>query len=169
MEFRLSRLRLGEWLIGISALALLIILFVVPWYGLPSTYARAAAAVGAASSFSGWESLSVLRWLIVSLGLGGLACWYLQARCLAPALPVCATVLETALGVVVVIGLYCRVIILGPPVAVAHFLPAAFVGLALAIAVVVGGYISLRQDQAPAPGSVVAIEQLKVPPAAGAR
>jgi hypothetical protein len=97
VSFRLSRLRAGEWLIGVASLALLVILFVVPWFGLPATYAHAAASLGAASSFSGWESLTVIRWLILVLGLGGLLCWYLQARCLAPALPVCAVVLETAL------------------------------------------------------------------------
>jgi len=169
MEFQLSRLRAGEWLIGLASLALLVILFVVPWYGLPSSYAHAAASLGAATSFSGWESLSVLRWLILILGVWGLACWYLQARCLAPALPVCAVVLETAFGVVVVAGLYYRVIISGPAVPVTHPLPAAFIGLGLAVAVVVGGYISMRQDQAPAPGTVGEIERLQAPPSARAR
>lgn len=168
MEFQLSRLRAGEWMIGVSALALLVLLFVVPWYGLPSTYTRSAAALGAATSFSGWESLTILRYLILLLGLGGLACWYLQGRCLAPALPVCAAVLEAALGIVVVVGLYIRLIFLGPPVPVAFPEPVAFVCLALAIAVVVGCYISMRQEQAPAPGQVVAIEKLRVaPPASG--
>lgn len=168
MEFQLSRLRAGEWVIGVASLALLAILFVLPWYGLPSTYVHSASALGAASSFSGWESLSIWRYFILLLGLGGLACWYLQGRCLAPALPVCAVVLETSLGIVVVIGLYIRLIFLGPPVALAHPDVAAFVGLVLAIAIVVGGYLSLRQDQAPRPGRVVAIERLRVaPPARG--
>jgi hypothetical protein len=168
VEFQFSRLRSGEWVMGVAALALLVLLFVVPWYGLPSTYARSAAALGAASSFSGWESLTILRYLILALGLGGLACWYLQGRCLAPALPICAVVLETALGIVVVIGLYIRLIFLGPPVAVAHPEPVAFVCLALSIAVVVGCYMSMRQERAPAPGRVVAIEKLRVaPPARG--
>ena len=160
MTFRLSRLRAGEWLIGGASLVLLVILFVVPWFGLPAPYAHAAASLGAASSFSGWESLSVLRWLIVLLGLGGLLCWYLQGRCVAPALPVSAVVLETALSIVVVAGLYYRVIIAGPVVPVAHDDPAAFVGLALAVGVMVGGYLSLREDQAPAPGSVVEVERV---------
>ncbi|HWD63698.1 MAG TPA: hypothetical protein VG405_00865 [Solirubrobacteraceae bacterium] len=168
MTFRLSRLRAGEWLIGAASLALLVILFVVPWFGLPSGYAHAAASLGAASSFSGWESLSILRWLIVLLGLGGFLAWYLQGRCLAAALPVCAVVLETALSVVVVVGLYYRVIIAGPVVPVAHDDPAAFVGLALAVAVLVGGYLSLRQDQAPARGAVVELERRRVSSPRGA-
>lgn len=162
MEFQLSRLRAGEWVIGVCALALLVLLFVVPWYGLPSTYTRSAAALGAASSFSGWESLTVLRYLILLLGLGGLLCWYLQGRCLAPALPICAVILETALGIVVVIGLYIRLIFLGPPALLAHPEPVAFVCLALAIAVVVGAYMSMRADQAPAPGQVVGVEKLRI-------
>lgn len=169
MGFRLSRLRAGEWLIGLSSLALLVILFVVPWFGLPSAYAHAAASLGAASSFSGWESLSVIRWLILVLGLGGLLCWYLQGRCLAPALPICAVVLESALAVVTVIALYYRVIIAGPVVAVAHDDPAAFVGLALAVAILAGTFVSMRQDQAPSPGSVVEIERLSVAPSRRAR
>ncbi len=169
MSFRLSRLRAGEWLMGVASLALLVILFVVPWFGLPATYAHAAASLGAASSFSGWESLTVIRYLILVLGLGGLLCWYLQARCVAPALPVSATVLETALAVVVVIALYYRVIISGPVVPVTHDDPAAFVGLALAVAILVGGYLSLRQDQAPPPGSVVEMERLSVAPPSAPR
>lgn len=164
MEFQLSRLRAGEWAIGLASLALLVLLFLLPWYGLPGTYTHSASALGAATSFNGWESLTVGRYLILLLGLGGLACWYLQGRCLAPALPVCAVVLETALGIVVVIGLYIRLIFLGPPVALAHPDPVAFIGLVLAIAVVVGGYISMRQDQAPRPGRVVSIERLRVAP-----
>lgn len=164
MDFQLSRLRAGEWVIGVASLALVVILFVVPWYGLPGTYTHSAASLGAASSFSGWESLTVLRYPILLLGLGGLICWYVQGRCLAPALPVSAVVLETALGVVVLIGLYYRVIIVGPAVPVAHNDPAAFVGLALSVAVVVGGYLSLRADQAPAPGQVVPVEGLRVGP-----
>ncbi len=166
-DFQLSRLRRGEWVLGVSSLALVVILFVVPWYGLPSTYTHTASTLGAASSFSGWESLTVLRYLILLLGLGGVTCWYLQARCLAPALPICAVVLETALGVVVLVGLYYRVIIAGPAVSVTHNDPAAFVGLALSIAVVVGCYLSLREDDAPVPGSGVAIEELRLPPASG--
>ena len=162
MSFRLSRLRAGEWLIGSAALVLLVILFVVPWFGLPATYAHAAASLGAATSFSGWESLTVIRYLIVILGLGGLLCWYLQARCLAPALPVCAVVLETALAVATVVALYYRVIIAGPVLPVTHDDPAAFVGLALAVGILVGGYVSLREDQAPPPGSVVELERLSV-------
>lgn len=169
MEFRLSRLRAEEWVIGVASLAVLVLLFVVPWYGLPGTYTRSASALGAASSFSGWESLTVLRYLILLLGLGGLLCWYLQARCPAPALPVCAVVLETALGIVTAIGLYYRLIFAGPPVAVAHPDPAAFVELALCLAVVGGGYMSLRRDQAPAPGSTAPIETLSISPRAGAR
>lgn len=169
MTFKLSRLRAAEWVIGLAALALLVILFVVPWFGLPATYARAAAHLGAASSFSGWESMSVIRWLVLLVGLGGMLCWYLQGRCLAPALPVCAVVLESALALVTVAGLYYRVIIAGPVLPVAHDDPAAFVGLALAAAVLVGCYLSLRQDQAPAPGSVVEIEQLKLAPPRGMR
>jgi hypothetical protein len=169
VSFRLTRLRAGEWLIGSASLVLLVLMFVVPWFGLPATYAHAAASLGAASSFSGWESLEVLRWLILVLGLGGLLCWYLQARCLAPALPVCAVVLETALAIFVVAGLYYRVIIAGPVVPVAHDDPAAFVGLALAVGVLVGGYLSLRQDQAPPPGSVAEIERIPLTPAGRAR
>jgi hypothetical protein len=169
MTFKLSRLRAGEWVIGVAALALLVILFVVPWFGLPAPYAHAAARLGAASSFSGWESMSVIRWLVLALGLGGMLCWYLQGRCLAPALPVCAVVLESALALVTVAGLYYRVIIAGPVLPLAHDDPAAFVGLALAVAVLIGCYVSLRQDQAPAPGSVVETERLKLAPPRGTR
>jgi hypothetical protein len=69
----------------------------------------------------------------------------------------------------VVAGLYYRVIIAGPAVSVAHDDPAAFVGLALAAVVLVGGYLSLREDQAPALGSVVEVDRVRLSPPGGLR
>jgi hypothetical protein len=158
----LSRVRAGEWLIGLAALALLVILFALPWYGFESVYAHNAAALGQRVQFSGWQSLAVIRVLVLILVAGGLTAFYLQARCVAPAIPVCAVVLETAFGLVVVVALVYRVLINIPNV---HLLQAdygAYIALALAVAIVVGGYISMRQDRAPAPGTVVPIEYLRV-------
>ncbi len=169
MGFELSRIRKGEWIVGVASLALLIMLFAVPWYGFPAAYSHAAATLGAPYHFSGWESLTVLRFPILLLGLGGVLAWYLQGRCLAPALPVCAIVLETALGLIVTVWLYFRTLISLPGAHLAEAKPGAFVALTLAVAVLVGGYLSLREDGAPAPGSVMPTETLGLAPRPGAR
>lgn len=169
MSFELARLRRPEWVIGVASLILLVILFTLPWYGFGGQYAHSAAALGAHVSFSGWESLPVLRWLIVVLAVGGLIAWYLQARCEPPALPVCAVVLETALALVVSAGLVYRVLIELPNADLVQTRPAGYAGLVLALAILWAGYRSLRDDQAPEPGTSVHIETLRISPRAGGR
>lgn len=167
--FSLSRLRGGEWMMGLAALALLVILFALPWYGFESVYAHNAAALGQKVHFSGWQSLSVIRVLVLILVAGAFAAFYLQARCAAPAIPVCAVVLETAFGLVVVAALIDRVLVNVPNV---HLLQAeygGYIALALAVAIVVGGYISMRQEGAPTPGTAVPIEYLRVAARPGGR
>lgn len=167
--FSLARVRAGEWMIGLGALALLVVLFALPWYGFEAVYAHNAAALGQKVQFSGWQSLSVMRVLVLILVAGGFAVFYLQARFVAPAIPVCATVLETAFALVVVVCLVYRVLISVPNV---HLLQAeygAYIALALATAILVGGYASLRQDQAPEPGTEVEIEYLRLATRAAGR
>jgi hypothetical protein len=77
----------------------------------------------------------------------GLALVYLQAARRAPAIPVSVSVIVTVLALLTVLVLIYRVLINEPGSdAVIEQKPGAFVGLASAVAIAVGGYLSMREE-----------------------
>ncbi|MDQ6605993.1 MAG: hypothetical protein M3Z06_05515 [Actinomycetota bacterium] len=155
MEFDRSRLRPGEWIVGAGSLVLLASTFLLNWYALSGPLARTASKfLGLSTSVNGWHALSSLRWLIVLTGLAGLGVFYIQASRRAPALPVSSTMIVTVLGLLTSIALFYRVVIDEPGgYSDIQLRFGAFAGLLSAIAIVVGGYRSLREDGiAPADG-----------------
>jgi hypothetical protein len=176
VQFKASRVRGGEWIIGGASLALLVSTFVFQWYGLTSTFAPTAASEGYPTGVDAWNGLATLRWLILLTGLVGLLAWWLQSTRRAPALPVAFTAIEAVLSGVLLLGLIWRILIDKPAVLLAGdagvnvIAPqvGAYAGLVLTAAILAGTYISLREDGvAPADGPAE-IEQLRLaqrPPA----
>ena len=123
MSFRLARLRPTEWALGGSSVALLVVVFALHWYG----------------AANGWQSLTVLGPLAAVVAALGIAAWLLQATQRAPALPVTVAVAELALGVILVIGVIVRVVADPPRLG-------GYLGLVLAVLVVLAAYASLRRD-----------------------
>jgi len=105
------------------SVALLVVLFGLRWY----------------AGGNGWQSLTVLGPLTAVVAALGIVVWGLQATQGAPALPVALVIVELALGLILVLGLIVRVLI-DPPKA------GGYVGLALAVLVVLAAYASLRRD-----------------------
>jgi hypothetical protein len=133
MDFRPSRLRSGEWIAAGAAVALLVLLLAVRWYG-----AR-----------TGWQALTVLRWFALVTIAAALALACLQATRRAPALPAVASVAVTVLALVAVVWLGVEVLV--SPLAHRHV--GAFLGLVAACVLLYGGYRSLREEGiAPADG-----------------
>ena len=163
MKFEARRLRVGEWIVGVAALILLVVLFVLPWYGFTGVYSTNAAALGVKVTYNGWHSLTIIRFVVILVALGGLASWWLQATRPAPALPVCAIALTTALDLVLFLALYFRVLITPP--GNTTFIGSkvgAFVGLGISAVLLVGGYVSLRQDGIAAEDAPASIETLRL-------
>jgi hypothetical protein len=123
MGFRLARLRAPEWALGGVSVALFVVVFALDWYG----------------DTNGWLSLTVLGPLAAVVAALGIAVWVVQATRGAPALPVALTVVELALGLVLVVGLIIRVLIDPPRLG-------GYLGLVLAVSVVLAAYASLRRD-----------------------
>jgi hypothetical protein len=165
---KLGRVRPEEWLLGVFSLALLVVLFGSAWYRM--------GAAGPLLRFyyrdvNGWQALSILGPLTLVVALGGIAVVVLQAVCRAPALPVCATAVEMSLAFVVTVGLIVRVLIArpalrfdGPFKSVVHVRFGGYAGLALAVAVLVGAYLSLRSDGVAAADAPQQIETLRLAP-----
>lgn len=134
MSFRLGRLRAPEWGLGLVSVALLVVLFALHWY----------------RGLTGWQCLTALGPFTAVVAALGIALWILQAVSWAPALPVSLTIVELSLGLVLVIWLVVRFAITPPQAG-------GWVGLALAVGLVLAAYLSLRVDgvdDADAPQSI---------------
>jgi hypothetical protein len=96
MGIELRRLSRAERVIGVSALALFVALFFLPWYG-----GSASASLGNVSvhaSLNGWHSFHSSRWLWLATIVLALAVVYASARALTVCGRVPVSVLVTALG-----------------------------------------------------------------------
>jgi hypothetical protein len=142
VDFDPSRLRRGEWLVGGGAVVLVVSLFVLPWYG----------------SRNGWHGLETLRWLVLLTVLVALALVWFQATRRAPAIPVSFSAIVTVVGLLNLIALIYRVLINQPGSDdLASLEAGAYVGLVAAIAIVYGGYLSMREEgisERDAPGEI---------------
>ena len=91
---------------------------------------------------TGWEALTVLRWLLVVTIAFAFALVLTQATRRSPAVPVTLSMFVTVFGVISVLALIYRVLI-NPP---AHEQIGAFLGLASAVGIAYGGYLSMREE-----------------------
>ena len=143
MGLELSRLRSGEWIAGVSAIVLLVMML-LPWYG----YSRAPGA----SQISGWDEFIHLRWLILVAIIAGLALAIAQAAFRAPAIPVTLSVIVTVLGALTSLWLIYRVLINVPGSdGLLVQKPAAYIALASALSLTGGAFWSMRQEEMPDP------------------
>jgi len=119
--------------VGAGAIVLLASMFLLSWYGPPS--------------LTGWEAHTHLRWLLLLTIVAAFALCYLQAARRSPALPISFSVIVVVLGVLTALALIYRVLINEPGSdSVVVQKPGAFVGLVSALAIVYGGYRSMREE-----------------------
>ena len=135
MRIDISRLRPGEIIAGAAAVLLLVLMFAVPWYRVKAT------------SINGWDSLTDLRWLLIVTIIAALALAYFQATRRAPAIPVNLSVIVTVLGLLSSLALIYRVLINVPGSdSVVDARVGAYLGLVSALAILYGGFASMRQE-----------------------
>lgn len=130
MDIDPARLRRGELLAGVGGVLLLVFLVAGKWYGHGS------------QTSTGWEALTVLRWLLVVTIAAAFALVFAQVSRRAPAVPVTLSLIVTVLGAITVLALVYRVLI-NPP---AHEQAGAFLGLLSAIGLAYGGFLSMREE-----------------------
>jgi hypothetical protein len=154
MSFDISRLRRGDRIIGIGAVALFIFLFFFKWYGYSSN-APSIAGVNISSSLSidGWHAFQNSRWIwlitiIVALGAVAIASGALAFKS-----PLQPGVLVAGLGALSTLTILYRII--HHPTASASY--GAFhasvgikigiwLGLIAAAAITYGGYLSMQDE-----------------------
>ncbi|CAA9480648.1 MAG: hypothetical protein AVDCRST_MAG30-773 [uncultured Solirubrobacteraceae bacterium] len=153
-----SRLRKGEWVAGLSGLALLILLF-LPWYGgadgvtsgAPGWVAYAPAEMSDASA---WQVFSVVDLLLLLTALAGLTVAVMAALQRAPALPVASAVIATGIAIVMVLVVLYRIVNQPGPNDLVGVRIGAYLGLLAVLGVAAGGWLTMgdeRTNASPAP------------------
>jgi hypothetical protein len=150
MQLRLSHLRRGELIAATFAVLLLVLLFVVPWF-------RSSGPGPHHVQTDGWNSLPVLRWLIVVTGLAGLLLTFFQETRRAPALPVVMSVIVLPLALLTTIVLVIRL-----PTSAATPQVGAYLGVICAAGVALGGFYSMRDEEGWQPGPDRPIERVSL-------
>jgi hypothetical protein len=153
MRPRPSRLALGDYLIGCGGLVLLVSLFVLPWYQAPSQVRAALLLMGQGLTHTGFQTFMWTGLLCVLVGLLALAaCWFQLTRA-SPAVPAVTTIVLTPFSLALTVVLVVKVLIAVPSVQLPASSgaglvsrPGAYIGLAAALAITVGVWLSLRRD-----------------------
>jgi hypothetical protein len=146
-SFDISRLRQGEKIAGGSAAALLIVLFVFKWFGYKGAGANFAGSLGINLSLTGWQSITLTRWLILITIIIALGTAFITATQRTVALPVAGSVMTAAGGIVITILVFYRVVISHPgsnSLIGAKF--GAYLGLLFCIGIAVGGWRSMQDE-----------------------
>jgi hypothetical protein len=154
MGFKASRLRSGEWIVGVSALVLLVLMFALPWYDprLPGV-----------TSQNGFNALTHLRWLVLITIAAGLALFFLQGARRAPALPVSFSVFVTVLGALTSLWMLYRVVIAPPSSSTLYKQTiVAYIGLLAMLVLTYGGFRSMREEEKADPARNEAIEEVNL-------
>lgn len=143
MTFDHRRLRLGELVAGGAALLLLIDMF-LKWYGFEGeSLARAAGFSTTISAWRAFDFVDILLFLVILVTLG-LAVMTATAR--TPALPVAASVIVTALGVIAALFVLYRIINQPGPNDFVTVSFGAYLGFLLCLGIALGGYMAMRDE-----------------------
>ncbi len=155
----LTRLRLGELLAGVAAVALLVSLF-LPW-NRDLGADEVGASVSGFGDESGWSSLGVPTLLLVLVAIGVALALVVTTAGKRPAgIPIGAAVLTTGIGIVVTLVLALRVLLLDDS------LGGALLGLLLMALIPVGGWITMADERTGASYSAAPdLPRRPVPPA----
>jgi hypothetical protein len=151
----MSRLRAGEWLALVGAVALLVLMF-FDWFAAhaePDPPDTITVAIGETVSLTGWSTLGWLMDVLVAVAIfGGLALSYMTVKRASPAWPVGAGVLTWVFGSLIFLVLVVRVTIAQPydDALVDVQLP-AYLGLVAAALVPLGGFLSIRDERTTSP------------------
>jgi hypothetical protein len=107
----LRRLRVGEWVVGISGLVLLVSLF-LPWYAIDEPVVFGPIETFTESA-SGWEAFAILDVLLALGAMAAIAVMVVTAAQSTPALPLALQSLLTLVAIVLLVLVLFRVV--NPP------------------------------------------------------
>jgi hypothetical protein len=169
----LQRLRIGEWIFGVSGVVLLVSLF-LPWWGLqgPWTYLSPSGPVEYAyfdrvagdpqetmsATWNAWEVFSGTEVFLALLGLLAIVVWIVVARWSAPGLGLAGEALLTLLAIVMTIIVVVQILTTPDVLEVPAPLPhatlevGAWLGLASTFGILLGLLAAMRDERLSKPG-----------------
>ena len=144
-----GRTHVGELVSALGALALLVDLFSVAWYGVAGvpdpTYARPALSIAE----SGWDGLSIVRWVVLITVVVALGSVVLHASQRDHGVRTDTSAAVTLLGALTSLLLVYRVLLVLPPGSgVIDQKLGAVVGVLCALAITLGGMESISERRA---------------------
>jgi hypothetical protein len=155
MRFRLSRLTLGEWFLGLASAGLIVDVFALTWFH-----------VGGGPQADGWQSLDVLAPFTLAVAALGVIVWWLTATRRAPGLPASLTAVLLGLSLILIVWLLVRVFLdvpgLGPGGIHVGRDAGSYVAVGLALVLFAGSYLSLRREGVAEVDAVTYVETLRV-------
>jgi hypothetical protein len=144
-----NRLRMGEKVAGASALALFIVMF-LQWFSVSTGSARIDSLLDqqglSATGVSAWTALGFIKIMLFLIVVATIGFVILTAAQRAPALPVAASVLVTALGALAVLLVLFRIVDQPGPNRVVNVEYGAYLGLLTCIGITVGGFLAMREE-----------------------
>jgi hypothetical protein len=146
---RAPRIRVGAVVSAVSALALLVILFAMEWYGVAGVPDPSAVRPAVSSAENGWHALTITRWVLVAAIVAAIGAVVLHASQREHGNKTDTSLVVAALGAISSVLLIYRVLIVLPAgTRVIDQKLGAFLGLLCALGIAWGGYESIREQRA---------------------
>jgi hypothetical protein len=143
------RVLFGELTSSASAVLLLVFLFATDWFGVAGVPDPSAARPAISGTETGWQGLSVVRWVVLATALVAIGSVLLHASQRRHGTKTDTSLLVTGLGSLTSRLLIYRVLIALPSGAkVIDQKLGAFLGLICALGVALGGYESIAEHRA---------------------
>jgi hypothetical protein len=140
-----TRVHVGELISSGSALALVVLLFAVKWYGIAGVPDPSYARPAISTAENGWDALSAVRWVILATVLVALGSVFLHASQRRHGARTDTSRIVTAAGALTSVLLVYRVLIALPNGAAIDQKLGAILGLFCALGVAVGGIESIEE------------------------
>jgi hypothetical protein len=146
---RAPRLRVGALVSATSALALLVIMFAMEWYGVAGVPDPSAVRPAVSSAENAWNGLTVTRWVLLAAIVASVGAVVLHASQRRHGNKTDTSLIVAALGVLSAVLLIYRVLIVLPAGnRVIDQKLGAFLGLLCALGIAWGGYEAIREQRA---------------------
>jgi multisubunit Na+/H+ antiporter MnhB subunit len=158
----LSRLRPGELVAGAGGVALLVVMF-LDWYGAGGSTQLGDAEIELSVGFNAWQAFDLADVILALVALSAIALAVLSATQRSPALPVAASVITSTLGILGTLLVFYRILNQPGPNELVEVKLGAFLGFLSVAAVAVGGWLSMRDEEAAYAGAPVTMRP--APPA----
>ena len=146
---RAPRIRVGALVSAVSAVALLVILFAMEWYGVAGVPDPSAVRPAVSTAENGWHGLTMTRWVLLATIVAAVGAVVLHASQREHGNKTDTSLIVAVLGTLSAVLLIWRVLIVLPAgTRVIDQKLGAVLGLACALGIAWGGYEAIREQRA---------------------